>query len=74
MNKEQDLETINYELQFQNNLFLKRIAELEAQLAERDALLDKKDEALRCIDEDLVNPVNYILVKEALTLKLKESE
>jgi hypothetical protein len=43
MNKEQDLEDINYELQFQNNLFLKRIAELEAQLAERDALLATKE-------------------------------
>jgi hypothetical protein len=43
MNEQQDLETINYELQFQNNLFLKRIAELEAQLAERDALLATKE-------------------------------
>jgi hypothetical protein len=43
MNKEQVLEAINYELQFQNKLFVKRIAELEAQLAERDALLDKKE-------------------------------
>ncbi len=52
-------------------------AEIEAlkqQLAERDALIAKKDEALRCIDEDLVNPVNYILVKEALALKLKKGK
>jgi hypothetical protein len=41
MNEQQDLEAINYKLQFQNNLFLKRIAELEAQLAERDALLTR---------------------------------
>jgi hypothetical protein len=43
MNEQQDLETINYELQFQNNLFVKRIAELEEQLAERDALLATKE-------------------------------
>jgi hypothetical protein len=49
---QQDLEDIYYELQFRNNLFLKRIAELEAQLgiaeleaqlAERDALLATKE-------------------------------
>jgi hypothetical protein len=39
MNKQQDLEDINYELQFQNNLFLKRIAELEKDAERLDWLL-----------------------------------
>ena len=48
------------------NLRCGQIEERDIQIAELTAKLDKAREALKCIDDDLVNPVYYTLVKEAL--------
>lgn len=44
----------------------KQIAEQSAEIAHYKAQINELREALICIDEDLVNPVYYRLVKEAL--------